>query len=132
LQFIDLTAKVAEMVEESGIRNGIVNIQTRHTTTAIIVNEDEPLLLEDMKRTLEHLAPRHRVYQHDNFEIRTANLAPDEAPNGHSHCKALFLRTSETLNLAGGTLQVGRWQRIFLIELDRARPRSVSVMIFGQ
>jgi secondary thiamine-phosphate synthase enzyme len=132
LQFIDLTDDVIHLIEESGIRSGFVNIQTRHTTTAILVNENEPLLLEDMKRTLERLAPRYELYQHDDFSIRTANMTPDEAPNGHAHCKALFLRTSEILNLADGRLQLGQWQRIFLIELDRARPRAVSVMVFGQ
>lgn len=132
LQFIDLTGDVVNLIEESGIGNGFVNIQTRHTTTAILVNENEPLLLEDMKRTLERLAPRYEPYRHDDFSIRTANMTPDEAPNGHAHCKALFLKTSEILNIADGRLQLGLWQRIFLIELDRARPRTVSVMVFGQ
>jgi secondary thiamine-phosphate synthase enzyme len=132
LQFIDITDAVSERVRQSGVRNGVVNVQTKHTTTAIMVNEHEPLLLEDMKKVLERLAPQHLAYQHNDFTIRTANLSPDERENGHSHCKAIFLRTSETLNLADGTLQLGRWQRIFFMELDGARERTVSVMILGQ
>ena len=132
LQFIDITERVVELVEDTGIQNGIVNVQTRHTTTAIIVNENEPLLLEDMKRNLERLAPRETKYGHNDFSIRTVNMQPDETENGHSHCKAMFLRASETLNVTGGVVQLGRWQRIFLIELDGARNRSVSVMTMGK
>lgn len=131
LQFIDLTERVAEIVEESGIRNGLVNVQTRHTTTAIIINEHEPLLLEDMKVMLNRLASPAFEYQHNNFAIRTVNLVPEEVGNGHAHCQALFLRASETLNLVNGRLQFGRWQRIFFIELDHARERTVSVMVMG-
>ncbi len=132
LEFIDLTEKIEEIVNESGVRQGLVNIQTLHTTTAIIINEGEPLLIEDMKAMLESLAPRDARYSHDDFQIRTVNLEPGEPENGHSHCKALFLRASETINIFEGKLILGRWQRIFLIELDRPRDRNVSVMIMGQ
>jgi secondary thiamine-phosphate synthase enzyme len=132
LQFIDLTDRVAEIVEESGIRQGLVNVQTRHTTTAIVINEHEPLLLEDMKVMLNRLASPAFEYQHNNFAIRTVNLVPEEVGNGHSHCQALYLRASETLNLVNGRLQLGRWQRVFFIELDHARERTVSVMVIGQ
>jgi secondary thiamine-phosphate synthase enzyme len=132
LQFIDLTEQIISLTQASGISQGFVNIQTRHTTTAIIVNEHEPLLLEDLKRTLEHLAPRTIAYRHDDFEVRTENLTPDEQPNGHAHCKALFLRSSETINIINGRLDLGRWQRIFFIELDCARERTVSVTLLGQ
>ena len=132
LQFLDLTDLVAEIVEEAGIRHGLVNVQTRHTTTAIIINENEPLLLDDMKNTLERLAPQAQPYRHNDFSIRTHNLEPDERQNGHSHCKAMFLRTSETLNIASGRIQLGPWQRIFLIELDGPRNRTVSVTTIGK
>jgi secondary thiamine-phosphate synthase enzyme len=131
LQFVDLTDLVIEMVRDSGVRYGLVNVQTKHTTTAIVVNENEPLVLEDMKKILERMAPQDIEYQHNDFSIRTVNLEPLEYANGHSHCKAMFLKTSETLNIVDGQIQLGRWQRIFLIELDRARERTVSVMVMG-
>jgi secondary thiamine-phosphate synthase enzyme len=132
LQFIDLTDQVAELVEQSGVQYGLVNVQTQHTTTAVIVNEHEPLLLEDMKRTLARLVPQHGEYRHNDFAIRTFNLEPDESPNGHSHCQGLLLSSSVTLNIIDGEIQFGRWQRIFFIELDHARPRTVSVLAMGQ
>lgn len=130
-QFIDLTAALRQFVDDSGIIHGLINVQTRHTTTAIIINENEPLLLDDLKKSLERLAPSTVSYQHDDFEIRTENLTPNERPNGHAHCKALFLRSSETLNIINGELDLGRWQRVFFIELDGARPRTVSLSIMG-
>jgi secondary thiamine-phosphate synthase enzyme len=131
-QFIDLTAQVMALVEHAGVQYGIVNVQTRHTTTAIIINEHEPLLLADMQRTLERVAPRDDAYQHNNFAIRTHNMTPDEHPNGHAHCQSLVLSSSVTVNVVEGALQLGRWQRIFLLELDCARERRVSVMVMGQ
>jgi len=132
LQFIDLTEQVRALVALSGIAFGIVNVQTQHTTTAVIVNEHEPLLLEDMKRLLERLAPREGEYQHNNFAIRTVNMTPEEVPNGHAHCQALLLSSATTLNIVEGKVQLGRWQRLFFIELDHARQRTVSVLVMGQ
>lgn len=131
LQFIDLTSHVVNVISRSGIRHGMVNIQTRHTTTALIVNENEPLLLNDLKRMLDNYAPRDDEYEHNDFS-RRVDIPPDEPANGHSHCKALFLPASVMLNVADGKLQIGRWQSIFLIELDEARERSISVMVMGQ
>jgi secondary thiamine-phosphate synthase enzyme len=132
LQLVDITDEVIAVLQRSCIRHGLANVQSLHTTAAVMVNENEPLLLEDMKKVLEALAPRSAAYQHDDFSIRTVNMCPEEERNGHSHCKAVFLRASETLNVVGGALQLGRWQRIFLIELDGAKQRSVSAMIIGQ
>jgi secondary thiamine-phosphate synthase enzyme len=131
LQFIDITDLIIERVQKSGVWRGWVNVQSKHTTATILLNENEPLLLEDMKKVLEDLGPRNREYQHDDFSIRTANLSPGEYQNGHSHCKAMFLRASETLNIVDGEIELGPWQRIFFIELDRARERTVSVMVLG-
>jgi secondary thiamine-phosphate synthase enzyme len=129
LQFIDITERVAERVRRSGVQHGIVSIQTRHTTTAVIVNENEPLLLEDMKDLLERLAPRGGHYRHHDFESR--QVPPEESPNGHSHCQAMLLGASESLSIVAGQIQLGTWQRIFLVELDGPRPRTVSVTVLG-
>jgi secondary thiamine-phosphate synthase enzyme len=132
LQFIDITDQIAAIVAEAGIENGWINVQTQHTTTAIIINEHEPLLLEDMKDLFERIAPQQHNYRHNDFEVRTVNMQPDESPNGHSHCRSLFLRASETINIFEGKMQLGRWQRIFFLELDCPRQRNISVMVMGQ
>ncbi len=130
MQFLDITDEVEEIVARAGISHGWVNVQTKHTTTAVIVNENEPLLHQDLKRLLERLAPRSGEYEHNDFS-RRVDIPPDEPANGHSHCKALFLPMSVCVNIADGMLQLGRWQRIFLVELDDSRERSVSVMVMG-
>ncbi len=131
LQFVDLTDQIALIVARSGIRHGLVNVQTRHTTTAIIINENEPLLLEDLAHLLERFVPRDAEYRHNDFS-RRIDIPPDEPANGHSHCKALFLPASASINIVDGKLQLGRWQSIFFVELDEARERQVSVMLIGR
>ena len=97
----------------------------------IRLQKNEPLLLEDLKDMLRTLAPRDKYYRHNDFGIRTVNMHPDEPKNGHSHCQQILLSTSETIPLIDGSLQMGEWQNLFLIELDNARPRRVTVSILG-
>ena len=132
LDFIDVTEKIQKKIKEAGIKNGVINIQSLHTTMAILVNEAEPLLIEDMKVLLERMAPRTYQYMHDNFEIRTVNMCDDECANGHAHNKAIRLPTSTFLNIVKNKLQLGTWQRIFAIELDRSRPRQIALQIMGE
>ncbi|MDO8565796.1 MAG: secondary thiamine-phosphate synthase enzyme YjbQ [Candidatus Moranbacteria bacterium] len=132
LDFIDITEKIQKKIKASKIKNGIINIQSLHTTMAVIVNEAEPLLIMDMKKLLEKLAPRTYKYMHDNFKIRTVNMGPDEKANGHAHNKALHLPTSTMLNVMKSTLQLGTWQRVFAIELDCPRPRKIALQIIGE
>lgn len=132
MEFIDLTARIETLAAEAGVRAGLVNIQSLHTTTAIVVNEHEPLLLADFDDLLARTAPRDARYRHDDMEARTVNLVPGERPNGHAHCRALLLASSALLNFAEGRLQIGRWQRVFLVELDGPRAREVSVLILGE
>ena len=130
-QFVDLTSDLEAFVAASGIQSGLLNVQSLHTTAAIVVNEHEPLLLGDMAGLLERLAPIDAVYRHDNITLRTVNCVIGEPPNGHSHCRALLLAAATTLNVVDGHLQLGRWQRVFLVELDGPRTRDVSLLALG-
>src|SRR5687768_1023692 len=130
--FVDLTDRLASFVAESGIRLGLLNVQTLHTTTAVVVNEHEPLLLADFAMLLEDVAPAHTGYRHDDFSIRTANLTLGERANGHAHCRALLLPTSVCLNVVDGRLQLGRWQRVFFVDVDGPRSRQVTVLLMGE
>ena len=131
LDFLDCTDEIQFLLDRAGIRSGMINIQSKHTTAAILINENEPLLLNDMKRMLERLAPQQDCYQHNDFTIRTVNMQDEEDQNGHSHCKALFLPTSQMVNIVDGRMDLGRWQRLFLLELDQAKKRNISVIILG-
>jgi secondary thiamine-phosphate synthase enzyme len=127
---VDLTERLERIVDAPAIDRGLIFVQSLHTTAAIVVNEDEPLLWEDIRCRLEQFAPRFERYRHDDFAVRTVNMTPGEMANGHAHCKALFLPTSVTLAVSGGRIVLGRWQRVFLLELDRARPRTVAVVVW--
>jgi len=131
-EFVDLTDRIEALVSQARLDSGLVNIQTLHTTTAIVVNEHEPLLLGDIATLLERAAPQDGFYRHDNISLRTVNCVLGERPNGHSHCRALLLGSTACLNVADGRLQLGRWQRVFLVELDGPRTREVSVLLVGE
>ncbi|HEY6506760.1 MAG TPA: secondary thiamine-phosphate synthase enzyme YjbQ [Vicinamibacterales bacterium] len=131
-QFVDLTEKLEALVAAAGVRTGILNVQSLHTTTAIIVNEHEPLLLADFAILLEKVAPSHTSYRHDDVTARTVNVTLGERPNGFAHCRALFLPSSVCLNVIDARLRLGRWQRVFLVELDGPQTREVSTVIVGE
>src|SRR5262245_16450639 len=126
-EFVDLTGRIRQFVADAEVVDGIINVQTLHTTAAIVVNEGEPLLLADFRAVLEQTAPQSRTYAHDDMSRRTA-VPPEEPRNGHAHCQALFLPTSACLNVIDRRLVLGRWQRVFLVELDGPRTREVSLI----
>jgi len=130
LQLLDITGFLVARVRRSGVEHGILCVQTLHTTTGIAVNEDEPLLASDLERALERLVPREHAYAHDDLARRVAVPAGERA-NGHAHCKALLLAPSATLTVVAGRLVLGRWQRVFLVELDGGRRRSLSIVVLG-
>ena len=131
-EFVDLTDRLERLVADAGFRFGILNVQTLHTTTAVVVNEHEPLLLADFQVLLEAAAPGDGRYRHDDTSVRTVNMTDAERPNGHAHCRALLLPSSACLNVAQGRLRLGQWQRVFFVELDGPRERDLSVLIVGE
>ena len=101
------------------------------TTAAVVLNENEPLLLQDMGAMLERLSATAGLYQHNDLSRRTGAMDPEECANGHAHCQHLLIGASENIPVADGRLDLGRWQRIFLLELDRPRDRQLVVQVFG-
>ena len=95
------------------------------------MNEDEPLLLRGPAGR-RWSAPPPAGWPISTTRWTCARpCPPDEPANGHAHCKALFLRASETLAVAGGRPRLGRWQRVFLVELDGPRTRTLSLTVLG-
>jgi secondary thiamine-phosphate synthase enzyme len=131
LEFIDITADIQNVVARSGVQYGQLMIMANHTTAAIVLNEHEPLLLNDMARVLSRMVPAGDYYEHNDFSIRTVHMTDRECANGHAHCQHLFLGSSETVPIHEGAAHIGEWQSVFLIELDHARPRSVFVQAMG-
>lgn len=121
VELIDITDNVIEEVNKNSIRNGICVISTPHTTTAIIINENEPGLLSDMFNLLNKLVPPGAGYNHDRIDN-----------NADSHLRAMLLGSSETIPIVNGKLVLGTWQRIFFVELDGPRQRKVNVTLIKQ
>lgn len=129
--FRDITEDVRAIVRASGVMFGQVSVFSQHTTASIILQEHEPLLLEDLRERLLAWAPPDADYRHNDFEIRTVNMHENEPENGHSHCQHILLGTSETVPVLDGDLLTGEFQSIFLVELDESRHRRVGVTVLG-
>lgn len=130
-EIIDFTDTVIQLVTESGIKHGQVSVYSTHTTFSVIINEGEPLLLQDMEHFLERSAPKDIYYGHNDFEKRTVSMRPNECPNGHAHCQHMILGTSEIVPVIDGNPLLGEFQRILLVELDEPKPRQVVVQVMG-
>lgn len=130
IEFIDITNKVEEIIGNSGVREGQVLVYSPHTSASIVVNHNEPMLIQDFMRVLYRLVPMRDRYSHDLFEIGRAKTS-DGRSNGHSHCKNLLLGVSETLPIEKGKVMLTEKQNIFLVELDGARTRDVVVQVIG-
>lgn len=136
LEFKDVTEEVEAFVKKTEIKNGSVLIYSTHTTLAVCVNEKEKGIVVDFKNLLAKIAPKDIYYQHNDLNIRTENLvcqsSNSDCLNGHSHCTHLLMRNSETIPIIEGKIMFGMWQRIFAIELDEARKRTLIVQVMGE
>jgi secondary thiamine-phosphate synthase enzyme len=131
-RFFDVTELVGEVVQRSGVEQGQLVATTAHTTCALIVQENEPLLLADLAERLCRFASADDSYLHNRLDLRVVNvLGPDERANGHSHCQHALLGAGVALPVVDGRVVLGRWQRILLVELDGPRPRRLTVQVTG-
>jgi secondary thiamine-phosphate synthase enzyme len=130
IEFVDITDRVQEVIDRSGIREGQVLIYVPHTTMGVAINHNEPMLLQDFMRVLYKIVPVDDQYSHDLFELRRETKS-DGRSNGHSHCKAILLGNSETVPVEKGKLLLTSLQNIFAVEFDGARERDVVIQVIG-
>jgi len=130
----DITEEVVEVVRESGVVDGIACVYSPHTTCCVRVNEFESGFLEDFANMLKRLIPSDAYYAHDDWDRRTENICEEdmEVPNGHAHCMSMILGSAgESIPVSEGGLQLGTWQRVLFVELDRSRPRRWLCKVVG-
>ncbi|MEK6944603.1 MAG: secondary thiamine-phosphate synthase enzyme YjbQ [Thermoproteota archaeon] len=121
---IDITSQVAEIVQESKIRNGNVTLFVSGSTASITTVEYEPGLVKDFPKMLARIAPQDIEYDHEKMW---------HDGNGHSHVKASLLGPSLTIPFKDNQLLLGTWQQIVFVELDtRSRERNLVVQILGE
>lgn len=130
IEFLDVTDGVQEVVDRSGVREGQVLVYVPHTTMGVMVNHNEPMLLQDFMRVLYRIVPVDDQYSHDLFELRRESRS-DGRSNGHSHCKSMLVGNSVTLPVEKGKVMLTELQNIFAVEFDGSRTREVVVQVMG-
>ncbi|WP_341525759.1 secondary thiamine-phosphate synthase enzyme YjbQ [Nostoc sp. UHCC 0302] len=126
----NITQQIQEFIDSASIKNGQALVFSRHTTTALAINENEVRLLEDVRVFLQKLAPESDRYLHNDLHLR--DVPEDEPINAHSHLIAMMLNTSETIPVVDGKLALGTWQSVLFFELDGPRKRTVFIQISGE
>lgn len=118
-EIIDITSQINNLI---AIESGIVSIFSKHSTSAIVVNENEKGLLNDLEFMLDNLVSDKFSYNHDRIDN-----------NARSHLKSFLLSSSESLPIKNKKLDLGTWQSVFFIELDGPRRnRTVTLSMVGE
>ena len=122
--YINITARVEELVRRSGIREGLCLVNAMHITAAVYINDDESGLLQDYDDWLEQLAPHEPVsrYRHN----RTGE------DNGDAHLKRQIMGREVVVAVTNGRLDFGPWEQIFYAEFDGRRQKRALVKIIGE
>lgn len=126
IELVDLTERIMALVRRLRISEGIVNLWSMHTTCAVFINEFQVALLADIKRFLEQMVARDAEWLHNDPEHSDCDRM-----NADSHLRALLLGHSLTLQISGGEVVLGQWQRILMAELDGPRARTLRVQVMG-
>jgi secondary thiamine-phosphate synthase enzyme len=117
-EMVDITAQVAEVVQRSGVRNGLCLVYVPHATAAVVINENaDPNVCQDILDALGRMVPEG-AWRHDRVDNNAA-----------AHIKATILGPSETVPVRDGSLQLGTWQSLMLVEFDGPRERTLIVEV---
>ena len=122
--FVNITAKVQDCIDESGIREGLVLCNSMHISSSVFINDHESGLLEDWERWLEGLAPEkpHSQYRHNDTG----------EDNADAHLKRTIMGREIVAAITNGKLDFGTWEQIFYGEFDGKRRKRVLVKIIGE
>jgi secondary thiamine-phosphate synthase enzyme len=120
---IDVSRKVQEIVDASGITTGLCTVFVQHTSASLVIQENaDPAVLRDMQKWIDRVAPEDaKAYEHDAE-------GPDDMP---AHLRATLTKTSETVPVTKGRLALGTWQAIYLWEHRRA-PHTRTILVHVQ
>ncbi|MCS6859052.1 MAG: secondary thiamine-phosphate synthase enzyme YjbQ [Abditibacteriales bacterium] len=122
-EFIDVTAHIAQAVQESGVREGLCTVFVPHTTAGVCIQENaDPNVPHDLINALHRLVPDDIPYLH----------VEEGEENAPSHVRAMLVGSSQSLIVEGGQLRLGRWQAVFFCEFDGPRSREIWLHINGQ
>jgi len=126
-EFIDVTKRVRDVVARSEIRNGVLIVNSLHTTMGLFMNEFQSALIHDLGEVLQRLVPRRDGYRHDDPRFSDCDRA-----NGHAHLRATLLGRSVAVAVADGEPALGTYESLIAAELDGPRTRSLGVQVIGE
>lgn len=121
VEIVDITRDLNKLIQDNKFKNGLINVFTRHSTSAIAINENEPGLVDDFQKALNLLIPSNGNYLHNRIDN-----------NADSHIRAFFIGGSESIPFRNGSMDLGTWQSVFFLELDGPRNRKVIVTLMGK
>jgi len=121
-EFVNITPQVKAAMEKSSFRDGIILVSVLHSNAAIVINDDEAGLLEDLQSWLDQVAPEREDYKHrGRFESNTG-----------IHLQSLLLHHQVIVSFSEGRLDLGPWQFVLFAELDGQRPKRITVKVMGE
>jgi secondary thiamine-phosphate synthase enzyme len=123
----DITKLVREAIQQFPVANGIVLINTMHTTCALFINEFQSALVDDLRNLIERLVPERAGYRHDD-----PRYSDCERGNASAHLRAALLGRSIAVGLNNGELTLGRFQSVIFAELDGPRKREITIQVMGE
>ncbi len=126
MQVTDLTEQVMSLVRAIGITEGLVHLFSMHTTCTVFINEFQKALIADIEHFLEESVAHDAPWQHNDPQLSDCDRG-----NADSHLRALLLGHQLTLQVSGGEVVLGQWQRILMAELDGPRTRTMRVQVMG-
>jgi secondary thiamine-phosphate synthase enzyme len=126
MQLMNITDRINEVVRKSGVRDGLVNLQSLHTTTALFLSEWQDALVHDAKVFFEQVVEREQYYRHNDPEFSDC-----ERKNADSHMRGMLMGQTLSLQVRNSAILLGTWQSIILAEFDGPRSRSVAVQVQG-
>ena len=126
IELTDVTDRVMAFVHASGVREGTVSVWSLHTTCAVFINEAQAALHADIKRFLDRVIAREDDWMHNDPEHSDCDRM-----NADSHLRSMLLGHSLTLQVTGGELVLGQWQRVLVAELDGPRERTIRLQTMG-
>jgi secondary thiamine-phosphate synthase enzyme len=126
LELSNITDRINDVVRKSGVKDGIVHLQTLHTTTAIFINECQDALLHDVRVFLEKVVERNDYYRHNDPQYSDC-----ERQNADAHMRGMLMGQTLCLQVRNATVLLGTWQSIILAEFDGPRSRTLAVQVSG-
>jgi secondary thiamine-phosphate synthase enzyme len=125
MSFLNITPQVRDALKESGVREGLVLVNSMHITSSVFINDDEPGLHEDYERWLENLAP------YDPSPERYHHNRTGE-DNGDAHHKRQVMGREVVVAVTNAALDFGAWEQIFYGEFDGRRKKRILIKIIGE